>query len=87
MMTMIQNLIEMQIFIAYKFQNIDFLMFALIVANANDKIYDDNKNMTQLKKIFIEFLFVENVFMIEYSKNENCVIFSMFLQINICKSM
>ena len=86
MMTMIQSLIEMQIFIAYKFQNIDFLMFALIVANANDKIYDDNKNMTQLKKIFIEFLFVENVFMIEYSKNENCVIFSIFLQINICKS-
>ena len=79
MMTMIQDFIEMQIFIAYKFQNIDFLMFALIIASADDKVYDDNKNMTQLKEIFIEFLFVENVFTTEYFKSENCVIFSTFL--------
>ena len=87
MMAMTQSLIEMQIFIAYKFQSIDLLMLALIVADANDQIYDDNKNMTQLKKILIELLFAENAFMTKYSKSENCVIFSMPLQTNICKSM
>ena len=62
-------------------------MLALTVANTNDKIYDDNKNMAQLREALIELLLAENAFMTEYSRGEDCVILPIPLRANICKPM